>query len=696
MQGKKRHILLLVVIGIFVCVMTISLYMTEKQKNEEVKLQERAKIISSRVWAMDREGMHNDLNLIVTVEKYKYLEVMDNRTTLYVSVKGKELKGFEALCYKVGLIRRKMVSAIIFHENGPIGVLRGEKYFNIFVPVLLCFGGLSVFSALVIVILSLVSMRRNLSRDLKKQQSMLKESESRFKELVNQLPEIVWETDRYGKIEYANTLAHKRFFISQIGETFFFDLFHEKSSDSLKRDFEKIINGQTIALQELLACDYKNIIFPVLLKCSPRYLNGMVVGVRCLGMDITERVHLEKQLEHDRRVKELGMLAGGVAHNLNNMLAGVVGYSDLLLLEMNTCSREYEIIEEVHKAGLQAAGVVSDLLTAVRGRAHKKESCDLVSLLKEYFSSVDFQNFQRENPEVIFVVNFALCSAKMNVSQIHIRKIVMNLLKNSVEATDTGGTIVISVSSFHSDAEIICVNNTVASGDYVCLSVRDEGKGISSKNMKRIFEPFFSTKERATSGTGLGLSLVWNAAADHGAGIQVENVEKGCEVKILFPCDIFAKTESVERIELARPLLQTPVRVAGKGERILVVDDDFRQRQLVTKILSSHGFLVVTMESGEKAVRYLRTHQVDLVVIDIVLGLGIGGSQTYREILKLWPQQKALVVTGYTCEGDVEEILALGAYGIVNKPYTVSELSEAVAQSLEGRFSSTSVRQEGV
>lgn len=672
--------------GTVICIVGMSFYVVKAQKNEEIKLQDRARIISPRVWANDRVGMVRDLNLIAAVEKYKYLEVIGHQKNLYVSVKGAELVGFDAFLHKIGLIRKKNINAIVFHKDGPIGSLQGEKYLNIFIPSLLCFGGLVVLIALCIIILSLISMKKNLRKDLEKQQLMLKESDSRFKELVNQLPEIVWETDRYGKIEYANNLAHERFSISRVGETFFFDLFHKKSSESIKENFEKIISGQSVALQELLACDYKNVIFPVLLKCSPRYSGGDIVGLRCLGMDITERVHLQKQLEHDRRVKELGMLAGGVAHDLNNMLAGVVGYSDLLLLEMNNQSREYEIIEEVHKAGLQAANVVSDLLTAVRGGIQRKKNCDVIPLLKDYFSSIDFQNLQLENPQITFVINFSVLSAEMHASPIHMRKIIMNLIINSVDATKIGGTITTAVTSLTSTVDIVCKNRNLPAGDYLCLSVKDEGIGIAVKDLDNVFEPFFSTKEHLYSGTGLGLSLVWNAVNDHEGGIQIKTPDIGCEMKIYFPCDKIVNAKNTGNVEIPQSLTLASARVTGKGERILIVDDDLRQRQLVTKILSRHGYLVVAMESGEIAVRYLRTHQVDLVILDMVMGVGIDGNQAYKKMLKLWPQQKALIVSGYASEKDVDEILSLGAYGLVNKPYTVIELVEAVAKALESDF----------
>jgi CheY-like chemotaxis protein len=217
----------------------------------------------------------------------------------------------------------------------------------------------------------------------------------------------------------------------------------------------------------------------------------------------------------------------------------------------------------------------------------------------------------------------------------------------------------------------------VKEGDYVILTVSDGGVGISSKDIKRIFEPFYTKKIMGRrSGTGLGMAVVWGTIKDHYGYIDVKSREgKGTTITLYFP---------VTRKDLAKE--KAPVSIEdymADGESILVVDDVENQRNIATSLLSRLGYFVTAVSSGEEAVEYMKNDKADLLVLDMIMDPGIDGLETYKRILKLYPDQKAIIVSGFSETKRVKEAQKLGAGAYVRKPYLLEKIGLAIRVELD-------------
>jgi CheY-like chemotaxis protein len=250
----------------------------------------------------------------------------------------------------------------------------------------------------------------------------------------------------------------------------------------------------------------------------------------------------------------------------------------------------------------------------------------------------------------------------------------MNLVSNAAEAMPDGGKIFMSTENRNIDRPIRGYDH-VKEGDYVTLTVSDTGTGISSEDMERIFEPFYTKKAMGRSGTGLGLSVVWGTVKDHSGYIDVQSTEgKGTTFRLYF---------SVTRQESAKDLATFSIdEHMGKGESVLVVDDVKEQRDIALTMLTTLGYAVDAVSSGEEAVDHLRKHTADLIILDMIMDPGIDGLDTYMKILEVHPGQKAIIASGFFETNRVKEAQRLGAGAYVRKPYTLEKIGIAVKTEL--------------
>ena len=238
-----------------------------------------------------------------------------------------------------------------------------------------------------------------------------------------------------------------------------------------------------------------------------------------------------------------------------------------------------------------------------------------------------------------------------------------------------GGWITITTENIHVDRPVQKYED-LEQGDYVVLSVSDNGLGISSEDLKRVFEPFYTKKVMGRSGTGLGMAVVWGTVKDHQGHIDVESEEgKGTTFTLYFSATRNASTGNEVPLSIEA--------YSGHGESILVVDDMDSQREIASVLLTQLGYSVETSASGEEAVEMMKTTKFDLVVLDMIMEPGIDGLDTYKQILALHPGQKAIIASGFSETTRVKAALALGAGQYVKKPYTLERIGMAVRQELD-------------
>jgi CheY-like chemotaxis protein len=374
-------------------------------------------------------------------------------------------------------------------------------------------------------------------------------------------------------------------------------------------------------------------------------------------------------------MESLGLLAGGVAHDLNNVLGIVVGYAEMLIDEMDKSNPMRDDLKKILDGGNRSAAIVQDLLTLARRGVQTKKAANLNAAIADWLKTPEFERVFSNNPHIKLITDLESDLLNIMGSPVHLGKTIANLVSNAVEAMPNGGVLKIATRNRYMDMPIHGYDN-VREGDYVVLTVSDTGEGILERDVKRIFEPFYTKKIMGRSGTGLGLAVVWGTIKDHNGYINVESEEgKGTTFALYFPItreDIDSEQISVSMSEYM-----------GRGETILVVDDIKGQRELASRMLTKLNYSVSTVASGEEAVEYLKKNKADLIVLDMIMDPGIDGSETYEKVLEISPVQKAVIVSGFSESDRVREAQNMGAGAYVRKPYVLERIGMAVRKELD-------------
>ncbi len=408
---------------------------------------------------------------------------------------------------------------------------------------------------------------------------------------------------------------------------------------------------------------------------------GNPIGILGVTRDITERYKAEQEkaelresLARSKKMEALGTLAGGVAHDLNNVLSGIVSYPDLLLMDIPKDSPMRRPIEVIQESGKKAAAIVQDLLTLARRGVPVEDIVNLNDLVSEYLLSPEYKRLKTFHPFIDVEARLAPDLLNVKGSPIHLAKTIMNLVSNAAEAMPEGGTIKIVTENRYLDA-FKKRSHEVQEGECVVLQVSDSGVGIPAEDLQRIFEPFFTKKKMGRSGTGLGMAVVWGTVQDHKGQIDVRSVEgRGTEVTAFFPSTREAPSKA--GIESSLDVYK------GAGETILVVDDMNEQREIAAKIITQLGYVAKSVDSGEQAVEFLKREKADLLILDMIMDPGIDGLETYHRVKVSNPHQKAIITSGYAETDRVRTAQRLGAGGYLRKPYTVQNLAVAIKAEL--------------
>jgi PAS domain S-box-containing protein len=392
--------------------------------------------------------------------------------------------------------------------------------------------------------------------------------------------------------------------------------------------------------------------------------------------NITERKTLQLQLEQAQKMEAIGTLAGGVAHDLNNILGGLVGYPDVLLMGLPPDSTLRKPLLSVKASGEKAAAIVQDMLTLARRGVDLRTAVNLNEIVDEYIKSAEHARIQQFHSSVRFETVLDPELPNILGSEIHLSKTLMNLVSNAAEAISYKGNV--TISTFRRLLEEPLMGfQTIAEGEYAVLRVEDDGTGMCAEDTRKIFEPFYTKKKMGRSGTGLGMSVVSGTVKDHKGFIDLRSIEdRGTRFDLYFPITRTAVQEKSNSFVLEKYM---------GAEKILVVDDVREQREIATVLLNQLGYRVETVNSGEEAIDYMRRNAADLIVLDMIMDPGIDGLDTYRRIIELHPRQKAVVASGFSETSRVRQILALGAGAYVRKPYSLERLGVAVRQVLDGK-----------
>ena len=398
---------------------------------------------------------------------------------------------------------------------------------------------------------------------------------------------------------------------------------------------------------------------------------GKVIGYQGIIRDMTERKKLEQQLLQSQKMEAIGTLAGGIAHDFNNLLTVILGYSELIVSEKNEGDRDYEDLKKVIHAGRSAADMVQQILAFSRKTETKFWPINLnkqVPQLRKMLS--------RLIPRTIEVqIDLDPDLPTVNADPAQIDQILMNLAVNARDAMPNGGRLRIETKAVVLDEDYCSTHIEASKGPHALLTVSDTGTGIDRATSDRIFEPFYTTKKPG-QGTGLGLAMVYGIVKSHGGHITVHSeLGAGTAFRIYIPAhQVVAELDVATSGEFA---------ALGIGT-ILLADDEELVRSLGERILSKTGYRILTACNGREALEIYqqKKDEITLVILDLIMPV-MDGKQCLDEILKVNPQAKVLVASGYSPDGATKESLDGRAKGLVKKPYDIKQLVQSVREALD-------------
>ncbi len=393
--------------------------------------------------------------------------------------------------------------------------------------------------------------------------------------------------------------------------------------------------------------------------------------VKQLEKELSERKVTEEELLKARKLESIAALSGGIAHDYNNLLTSIMGNISLAQTYLEHDDKIYGLLSEAQHASILAKDLTRKLITFSKGGAPIKKTIDISPLVKR---ATEF-SLSGSNIKCGFYIPDELWHVEIDETQIG--QAIYNLVMNAREAMSDGGTIRVAAGNVN----IIDGAPTLKEGRYVKISFKDEGIGIPKKNMKKIFDPYFTTKEMGTQkGMGLGLSICHSIIKGHGGDVSVESQEGvGATFNIyLSASEGKASKEKPEKSQMNA----TPV--SGKG-RILVMDDEKMIRDLAGEILSYLGYKVSFSKDGAKAIEIYKDamesrEPFDAVILDLTVRGGMGGKEAIRKLMEIDPYVTGIVSSGYSDDSVMTDFEKYGFKGVVAKPYSVNEVSVVLGE----------------
>jgi len=491
---------------------------------------------------------------------------------------------------------------------------------------------------------------------------------------------IEWNKDF--KVEYWNPAAEKIFGYTKddaLGKSGYElivpeNLTHEISEVwnnlLLKKDCFSYTNENRTSSGRVITCEWTNT--PLVND------NGEITGIMSMANDITSRVRseddkqkLQEQLAQAQKMESIGQLAGGVAHDFNNMLSGIMSAADLLHNKNMTYEEQTYFLDLIMSASTRAADLTGKLLAFARKGSKARKAVDLTKVVADTIAILK----RTLDKKISIIFENSASETTIMADESIIQNVFMNMGINAGHAMPDGGTLRFSLKNRILD-EQYCRSSTydVKTGYFLELTIRDTGCGMSTEIMKRIFEPFFTTKEPG-KGTGLGLAEAYGTIQDHHGAIDVSSVvNKGTEFRIYLPV--------VENQSLSEKPSE-PAVIFGTGT-IMLVDDEEVVRNSLEKLLKRLGYTVCTATDGVKAVDlFKKMHEsIDIVILDMIMP-GMNGQEVFNIFRSIKPDVPVILSSGFSREECVIDMLKNGLAGYVRKPFRLTELSQLVAKIMQ-------------
>ncbi len=497
------------------------------------------------------------------------------------------------------------------------------------------------------------------------------ESDARFQELAKLLPEIVYEADGNGSFTFVNQAWFEKFGYTQEdisrGVTVF-DVVMPEHHSHMIASYRRLMKGESIGLEEFTGRKKDGSTFPALVHATAIYHDGKPVGHRGFAIDVTEKKNLEDQLLRAQKMQSIGTLAGGIAHDFNNLLMGILGNISLVLSQIDQNSPAADRLKSVEGYVHRGSELTKQLLGFARGGKYEVRPTDLGRFIQE-----SSELFARTKKEIRIHHRTQEGLWTVEVDQGQMEQVLLNLYVNAWHAMPHGGDLYLSEENVELD-DISVSPYEIAPGRFVKVTVTDTGTGMDEATRSRIFEPFFSTKERGR-GTGLGLASVYGIVKNHGGFIHVES-EKG--IGSSFTLFLPASDKAVE--EELGPKDEVQV---GQGT-ILLIDDEEMIIDIGSRMIESLGYTVISATGGRAGLQAYEKDRdtIDLVILDMIMP-EMSGKETFHALRRINQSVRVLLSSGYSLDSQAEEIMQSGCNGFIQKPFTMVEISKKIRSILD-------------
>jgi len=511
--------------------------------------------------------------------------------------------------------------------------------------------------------------------DRKQAQEELRKSEHRFRQTAELLPNIVCEMELNLRLTYVNNLGLETFgytrdeFDAGINAT---EIICPEDREKAATYTEQLVNGAEAGIIEYRMIKKDGSEFFALTNASLIHEDGQILGIRASLTDITEQKKIQEELLKAQKMEAISTLAGGIAHEFNNALMGIMGNIELLKIDLPEDERRDRFFEAMTGSGHRMSRLTDQLLAYAKGGKYQPKDLKLDDFVIETLPIMQHEL----SPEVRVETHFPKDLSFVNADSAQMQMVLSAILANSNEAIEDEGIIRISAENKDVDDDLAKQLPGLKPGPYVCLTVEDDGKGMDEQTRSGIFEPFFTTKFQ---GRGMGMAAVYGIVKNHDGQIYVDSeLGKGTTVRIYLPA---ISAESREQGAVKKPETELGT---GKGT-ILMIEDEDMVIDVTRTMLEMLGYRVMVAKTGKDAIHIAETFdgQIDLALLDIKLP-DISGINLYPLIMKARSNLKVIVWSGYSIDGPAREILDAGAQDFIHKPFTLATLSEKLKEVLGG------------
>jgi PAS domain S-box-containing protein len=519
----------------------------------------------------------------------------------------------------------------------------------------------------------------------KQAEGALRESEARYRDLFDNASDLVCATDPDGRFRYVNRAWHRAIGLSdaELSRRGFLDLVHPDSRQRYQDVVARALAGETLTHVELVLVTGRDVPITVEGNLSCTFQGGQPLLLRGIYRDVTERKRVEEQLRRAERMQAAGRLAGGMAHEVNNMMTGVIGFSEFVLRSFAENDPRRAEVQEIIRAGTRASDVTRQLLAFTRQQLLHPEALDvndvvsgIEKMLRRSLGEAHTLEL-RLSPEV----------GEIRADRGQLEQVLINLILNARDSMLVHGRVTVATGKAALDQAYAQAHGNVGipAGGYVFLSVTDTGTGMDRAVQARIFEPFFTTKP-VGQGTGLGLSTVYGIVKQSEGFVWCYSEPgHGSTFKIYLP-------RAVARSHAVVPG-EPPAEPRGGTETILVVEDEDVVRALACRGLREQGYTVLEARSGREALDRVAAdhHTIDLIISDVVMP-ELGGRELGSRLAALRPDLPILFMSGYTGDDVIERGLLEPGVPFQQKPFPAEGLGRTVREMLDRRGAG---RQEG-